>query len=139
MNIFCFKVCFFSVKQHHIPVFCFSRPLFFQHHATFLSFVFIDAPSTFTRNKMFCEHTGPLRVNGIMRHFQKEIRIPVTEKVVSESCRARKALLNVSNLFSEVFIKTSWHISKSFRFLSLRYSADFRRSRLVHLAATKNL
>ena len=40
---------------------------------------------------------------------------------------------------SEPFIKTSWHILKTLRFLSLRYSANFRRSRLVSICRKKSI
>ena len=41
------------------PIFvCFQRPAFFMR----LFFVFIEAPSIFTRNETFCEHEGLLKV-----------------------------------------------------------------------------
>ena len=46
--------------------------------------------------------------------------------------------LGVSKLFSELFVKTSWHNLKILRILSLRYNADFRRSRLFWIFRSQN-
>ena len=77
-----------------------------------------------------------------MRHFSEEKNpnffkigfFPVGGKWFPSLIEHERHPLGVSKLFSELFIKPSWHILEAVRFLSLRYSTDFRCSRLVVLA-----
>ena len=70
--IFRFKISVFSVNFSRYTRIWFLRPSFFRHHATFFQFVFIEAPSTFNRNKSFCERIELLWGFDTMRHFPKE-------------------------------------------------------------------
>ena len=66
------------------------------------------------------------------KNFKKVFFLfPVGEKWYPSLIENKRHLLGVSKLFSELFINTSWACFKNFALLSLRYSADFRRSRLV--------
>ena len=74
-----------------------------------------------------------------MRHFPKEKKLDfyenflfqLGEKWFPSFIEHERRLLGVSKLFSELFMKTSWHILNSWGFMSLRYSTDFRRCHLV--------
>ena len=77
-------------------------------------------------------------VFGTMRHFPKKnpngfsfFCFQLEEKWFPSLIEHEGHPLDVSKLFSEIFIQTFWHILNTLRFLSFRYSADFRRSRLV--------
>ena len=64
-NNFCIKIRF-SQAQPAISDSCFFKDRCF-FYATFLNFVFIKAPSIFTRNETFCEHKALLKVFGTIR------------------------------------------------------------------------
>ena len=58
---------------------------------------------------------------------------PLGEKWFPSLIELERQPFGVLKLFFELSINTPGHILKTLRFLSLRYSADFRRSRLVDL------
>ena len=57
----------FSQAQHAISDFCFFLKTAVFSMRLFFYFVFIEAPSIFTRNETFCEHKALLKVFGTMR------------------------------------------------------------------------
>ena len=69
-NNFCIKIRFFQA-QHAISDSRFFKDRCF-FYATFLKFVFIEAPLFFTRNQTFCERKGffdvfgPMRLTGVL-------------------------------------------------------------------------
>ena len=87
------------------------------------------------------QRVPPFAFLGTMRHFLKKNLIFCKKNMSFCSQLGKKWFpslieherhpLGVSKLFSELFTNSFWACLKNFEFLSLRFSADFRRSRLV--------
>ena len=138
MIIFRHKIWFSLWTSTLYPNFVFETH-FFRHYATFFQISFYRSPSTFTRNETFCGYRGLGRVFGTMRKFQKKTRLfqffccfQLRKKWFPSLIEHERHSLGVSKLFSAFFIKRPGYILKTLHFLSLKYSADFRRSRLAH-------
>ena len=137
----------FSLNQHAISQFCFLGIVVFSALCDFLQVLFIEAPSTFTRNGTFCGHTGLLTgFSALCDIFREKSRIlvlksvlfPVGGKVVSESYRGIRAPFGCLETVFCTFHSNVLSYLKTLRFLSLSYSADFRRRLVPYCGFSKS-